>query len=143
MITWQARPGKGCCDQILSPRMLLSKRLEFWQPIYILKLLILKLHLIQLVVMHCGKFWKFIECLVSLLPSFVHCTQALNVQCELKARTLMLFQLTRVRQGAISSPVLFSFAIDWVIYKAVESCRAEGNTVGISLGDQQIRLRLC
>ena len=45
---------------------------------------------------------------------------------------------TGVKQGAISSPVLFNFAINWVMHKAVESCRDEGNTVGVSLGDQQI-----
>ena len=45
---------------------------------------------------------------------------------------------TGVRQGAIASPVLFNFAIDWVMRQAVASCANSGRKVGISLGDHQI-----
>ncbi|KAA3669782.1 uncharacterized protein DEA37_0001131, partial [Paragonimus westermani] len=45
---------------------------------------------------------------------------------------------TGVRQGAIASPVLFNFCIDWVMHKAVESCMTHGKNIGVSLGSHQV-----
>ena len=45
---------------------------------------------------------------------------------------------TGVRQGAIASPVLFNFAIDWVMKQAVSTCTSSGNDVGITLGGLKI-----
>jgi hypothetical protein len=45
---------------------------------------------------------------------------------------------TGVRQGAIASPVLFNFAIDWVMKKAVAKCHLDNRKIGISLGDREI-----
>ena len=45
---------------------------------------------------------------------------------------------TGVRQGAIASPVLFNFAIDWVMRQVVDSSSSSGRKVGISTGDKLI-----
>jgi hypothetical protein len=44
-----------------------------------------------------------------------------------------LFVNTGVRQGAIAYTVLFNFAIDWVMQKAVAKCALQNHSVGISL----------
>jgi hypothetical protein len=45
---------------------------------------------------------------------------------------------TGVRQGAIASPVLFNFAIDWVMKKAVAKSHLDNRKIGISFGDPEI-----
>jgi hypothetical protein len=41
---------------------------------------------------------------------------------------------TGVQQGAIVSPVLFNFAIDWVMKKAVAKFHLDNRKIVISLG---------
>jgi hypothetical protein len=86
--------------------------------------------------------WKILET-YGIPAKLVKMLQALyvNTKCvvRVKEKDSPTFAVSAgVRQGAIGSPVLFNFAIDWVMQKSVERCRAEGKSIGISLGDQQI-----
>ena len=130
--------GKCCCDKSFSLRMLLSKRLEFRQPMCIVfidfKAAFDSVSQVSL--------WKILE-VYGMPRKLIAIFRALytSTKCavQVNGKDSGAFSVnTGVKQDANSSPVLFNFVIDWVMHKAVESYKAEDNAVGVSLGDQQI-----
>ena len=58
---------------------------------------------------------------------------------KVNGKTSAVFPVnTGVRQGAIASPILFNFIIDWVMRHAISTCIDNGKNVGISVGGHQI-----
>ena len=115
--------------------MILNKRLEFQQPTSIL-FVDFKAAFDSI---NRGALWQILE-QYGLPSKLISMFKAVydNTRCTIRVngKGSADFSVdTGVRQGAIASPVLFNFAIDWVLRQAIASC---GRKVGISLGGRQI-----
>ena len=109
------RPGKGYADQIFSLRLLLSKRSEFQQPTCVLFVNFKA----AFDFINRKAFWVVLR-QYGMPSKLVAPFRALyfNTKCTVRVngKDSAPFSVnTGVRQGAIASPVLFNFTIDWVI----------------------------
>jgi len=132
------RPGRGCADQIFSLRMMMSKCIEFQQLTYLL-FVDFKAAFDSV---DRSKLWKVLR-QYGIPDKIITMFKALydNTRCAVRVNDKLSedFKVnTGVRQGAIASPVLFNFVIDWVMRKAVESCTRNNRKVGISLGNKVV-----
>ena len=119
-------------------RIILSKRHEFKQPTFIL-FLDFKAAFDSV---NRTSLWQILEQyglpskLLSMIKALYHDTKC-TVRIDGKDSTAFNVN-AGVRQGAIASPILFNFAIDWVMKQVVASCTDNGRNVGISLGGHKI-----
>jgi hypothetical protein len=132
------RRNRGCSDQIFSVRTIISKRVEFKQPTHNL-FVDFKAAFYSV---NRGALWQILG-QYGIPEKFITMLKALyeNTKCSVRINRLCsenLFVNTRVRQGAIASPVLFNFAIDLVRQKTVAKCALQSHSVGISLGGHKV-----
>lgn len=123
------RPGRGCIDQVFALRQLLERREEYKRP-FVIAFVDFSAAFDSI---DRPSLWKLL--IESGLPvKLVKLFQVLyqNTKCRLKVynQTTRSFDVkTGVRQGAIASPLLFNYAIDFVLNVAL-SKTSDGADIG-------------
>jgi hypothetical protein len=129
------RPGRGCIDNIFNLRYTLECHYEYRKPM-------------------CVAFLDFKaafdsvnrNCLWDVLESYGVPEKYIRVFKAIyqdTASTIYVhgafsdtFSVTQgVKQGAICSPFLFTYAVDWVLHNAINACANDGVGVGVSCGN--------
>jgi sorting nexin-29 len=129
------RPGRGCTDQIFTIRQVLHLRDRYRQPTIVV--FINFKAAFDTLRLNRDALWQLLRTdgvpdkLVRILQALYKNT---NAVVRVNGRCSPGFSIdSGVRQGALTSPVLFNFAIDWVLSWAVERCRANGFDVGFEV----------
>ena len=126
------RPGRGCVDQIFSIRRILEFRHEYRQPTAV-AFIDFKAAFDSV---DRESVWKIMLAdglppkLMNLISSLYSATKAsVRVYGQLSDHFDVC---TGVRQGAITSPVIFNYVVDWVLEESVKACLQEGVAVGFT-----------
>lgn len=132
------RPGRGCCDQIFTLRRILEWRHEFRMPTAVAFLDFTA----AFDSLDRSAVWDLIEA-DGMPPKLLNLIKALYKNTKAAVRvysseTAPFNVRTGVRQGAITSPVIFNYAIDWVLASAIAECERVGYRIGISTGSDYI-----
>ena len=124
------RSGRGCVDQIFTLRLILSNRHEFLQP-SIVTFVDFKSAFDSIsrdslwnIMFNKGIPQKLINVFKGIYAKTSATVHVYNDNSE------PFDILSGVRQGAIASPVLFNFIIDWVMEKAVSHCYNNNISIG-------------
>ena len=132
------RSGRGCVDQIFTLRLLLSKRYEFHQP-SIVTFVDFKSAFDSI---SRDSLWNIMfnkgipQKLINIFKGIYRKTSAMVHVYNDHSEPFNIF--SGVRQGAIASPVLFNFIIDWVMEMAVSHCYNHNISIGFPVSQNHI-----
>lgn len=123
------RSGRGCADQIFCLRQIIERRYEFRRP-FVACFVDFSAAFDSV---HRDSMWKIVRA-EGVPPKIVSMLKVLYKQtlCTVRVYNNLTesFEVTTgVRQGAIGSPILFNFVIDWILNSALSA------NDGVDIGD--------
>ncbi|MEM1223986.1 MAG: reverse transcriptase domain-containing protein, partial [Verrucomicrobiota bacterium] len=132
------RKSRGCVDQIFSLRQILQLRHEYRMPTVVV--FVDFKAAFDSVNRDC--LWALLEAdnlppkLVRIFKAIYHRTKSIVRIGHDESSPFDVY--TGVRQGAISSPILFNYTIDWVMSNALDSVKFAGKTPGVEIYDGRL-----